>query len=401
MGVAPGQCKGMDDFRDSVGQMLSYGYMERVRVAVAETRVSSVLPNTTVEVRTRPNGQLTLVSTVDYFSLFERMDSDQERQLLHAAFGAEEHAAARIAELSLRQEVIDYVTSLPQPLIFTGFSTEMPTALRVILGEHSATEPFTYRAIGTHSGYVHDAGISLIISEARDRDGQMVHETKLYVDPDVSDDLEDLTTTLDFFALCSAGAKVYREDHDPSRVEGFDISGLFTALEGLASMVEGWRTCVQLDGWPARSVELRDFANPDAFNTIVGFARIVEDPDRVPVSSLALSGYETVPDGANLMREPTTILLPVVGNMKRHSVILHLTIAGTAVSYDGETVGLEFDSILAAECEARDRVEKSTIYPELIAASHVPTFCFGRPDQGVLPPGLDDLRLGWVGDEPA
>lgn len=399
MDVAPDQCKGMDDFRDSVGQMLSHGYSERVRVAVAEARVNSVLPSTTVQVRTGADGHLTLVSTVDYYSLFERMDQNQERQLLHAAFGAEEHAAARIAELSLRQEVIDYLTSLPQPLIFAGFSREMPTALRVVLDGEIATEPFSYRAIGTHSGYVHPAGISLIISAARDHDGQMMHETELYVDPDVRIALDDLTTTLDFFAHCSAGAKIYGEDDDPSRAKGFDISELFTALEGLASMVSGWRACTQLDGWPARSVDLRDFANPEVFNTIIGFAKILEDPTHVPASSLALAAYDSVPEGAQLEREPATILLPVVGNLRQHSLILHLTIAGSVVSYDDKLVAFEFDSLLSATCEARDHVEKSTIYPEIVAAGHMPTLCLGRSDEGRVPAGLEDLRLTWTTDE--
>lgn len=399
MEVGSEQCRGMVDFRDSVDQMLEHGYSNRVQVAVAEAGVNTVLPNTNVHVRTGATGQLTWVSTVDYYSLFERLDDDQERQLLHAAFGSEEHTAARLAELRLRSDVIDYLTSLPQPLVFSGFSQEMTTALRVIRDKHNVIEPFTYRAIGTHSAYVHDVGISLIFSEARNRDGQMVHETELYVDPDVSFALETLESTLDFFALLSDGAKVYRRDDDPSSRSGFDIGELFPALEGLAAMIEGWRTCTQLDGWPGRSVEFRDFTNPDAHNTIVGFARILGNADRVPVSSIVFGTYDSIPEGAQLERKGTTVVLPVVGNLRHHSVILHLTVAGTALIYNGETVALEFSSIIEAEYEVRDRVEKSTPYPEIIAGPGIPTQCFGRDERGTVPGSLSDLRLGWTEEE--
>ncbi len=398
MEVSPGDCQESGSFRGSVDRMLEHGYSNRVQVAVAESGVNSVLPNTSVHVRTGSNGQLTWVSTVDYYSLFERLDDGQERQLLHAAFGADERAAARISELSFRSDVIEFLTSLPQPLVFSGYSQEMPTALRVIRDESDVTEPFEFRAIGTHSGYVHDGGISLIFSEARDRDGQKVHETELYVDPDVSVALEDLTTAVDFFGLLSHGASVFRRDQDPRIDKGFDAGDLFPGLEGLAAMIDGWRTCTSVEGWPERSVELRDFANHDAFNTIVGFAGILRG-GRAPVSSITFGDYELVPEGTELDLAPATVLLPVVGNLRHHSLILQLALEATAHSWNGETVALEFGALLDAEFEVRARVEKSTPYPEIVCGAGIPTKCYGRDIQGTLPADLADVCLGWSIDQ--
>ena len=396
--ITPGECKTEDQFRVSLAEMLSYGYSERVRVAVAAARVNSVLPNTAVEVRTRGNGQLTLVSTVDYYSLFERIDDEQERELLHAVFGGDEHIADRVAELSLRPEVVDYLRSLPQPMIFAGLSRELGTSLRVAVGGESTSEPFTYRAIGTHFGFVHAAGISLIISRARDHNGTWVHETELFVDPLTSNVMDDLGATLNFFALCSPGAKLYREDHDPETVSGFDVEVMFRPLTSAAAMINAWRTCAQLDGWPARSVELKHFTDPEVFNTLAGFAHLVNEPASIASSSFVFRALPNGTETADLERRPTTVYVRIIGNLADHSMVLHLTVEGSTLLSEGEVVGFEFTSIISAECEARNRAQKSTAYPELVPGGAAPTFALGGAQQGVLPEGLDHLGLGWTGE---
>lgn len=396
MEVVPSECMTEDQFRASLAEMLSYGYSDKVRVAVAEARINSVLPNTTVVVRTGANGQLTLISTVDYYSLFERINDGQERELLHAVFGSAEHVADRVAKLSLRPEVIGYLRSLPQPMIFAGLSRELDTSLRVVTDGKSASEPFTYRAIGTHFGYVHAAGISLIVSRARDRDGTWVHETELFVDPLATNPMEDLGQTLDFFALFSPGARLYREDHDPQKVSGFDVDAVFTPLRSAAAMINAWRTCAQLDGWPGGAVELKHFTDPEVFNTLAGFAHLLEEPASIASISFVFRELPIGDGAADLERGPATVHVPIIGNLADKSVVLHLNVEGSTLSLEGDVVGFEFTSIISAECEVRDRAKKSTVYPELVPGPPAPTLAIGATERGVLPEGLDDLRLEWV-----
>jgi hypothetical protein len=54
--IAPGACKTEDEFRTSVAEMLSFGYSERVRVAVAAARVNSVLPTRPLRSAPEPTG---------------------------------------------------------------------------------------------------------------------------------------------------------------------------------------------------------------------------------------------------------------------------------------------------------------------------------------------------------
>jgi hypothetical protein len=281
-------------------------------------------------------------------------------------------------------------------MIFAGLTRELETSLRVVTGGQSVVEPFTYRAIGTHFGYVHTAGISLIISRDRDRDGTLVHETELFIDPLTSRFLDDLGATLDFFALCSQRAKLYREDHDPEAFSGLDVDVMFTPLRSAAAMINAWRTCTRLDGWPARSVELKHFTDSEVFNTLVGFARLLEEPASIASSSFVFRALPTVAEVRDLERGPTTVRVPIIGNLADHSVILHLSVEGSTLSLEGEVVGFEFTSIISAACEVRERAEKSTVYPELVPGAEAPTLALGVAERGVLPDGLGDLRLGWL-----
>jgi hypothetical protein len=227
MSVLPSDGLPEDKFEESLGTLLSPGFTESVRLAVAEAGLNAALPNATVEIRRQPDGQLTLVSNIDYFSLFEQFDESQERDLLHAAFGVEAHLVQRVAQLNPRPEIIKYLRALPQPALLTGYTTEARVMLEVTLDGASATTEFTFRKIGTHYAYVHDAGISLIVSHARERDGQMVHDTEVFIDPLADNVLDDLAGGPDFFEMCVEGAVIREGGEDPATGVGFDVAKCF------------------------------------------------------------------------------------------------------------------------------------------------------------------------------
>lgn len=207
--------------------------------------------------------------------------------------------------------------------------------------------------------------------------------------------MEDLSASLDFFALASAGAKLVEVDDDPESTTGFDVEAMFTPLLRIAAMIEAWRVCASLDGWPARLVELKHVADAEVFNTLVGFARLVNDPDLIAKISFLFRAIPTGTSTDDLERYGTTIYLPVVGNIAGQTLVLHLTTRGSTLSFDGDVVGFNFEAIESVEIEVRDRVEKSTIYPEIAPGGGAPTLALGVAQVGALPEGLQDIRLGW------
>lgn len=394
--VGPTDCSTEDDFGESLATLLSYGFTERVRLAVATAGINSVLPHATVEIRRSPDGQLTLVSNVEFFSLFEQFNESQEREVLRVAFGVDDHLVERLAGLNPRPDIMKYLRNLPQPTYLGGFTTQAEVVLEVERGEERASAPFTYRRIGTHYAYVHQCGLSLIISHARERGGVMIHETEVAVDALVDSVLEDLGTLLDFLELCGEDAVIREVSHDESVRHRFEVAQLFQPLHTIAAFVASWRICAMIEGWPERCVALNDVADPEVFYTLSGFARLVEQPDFIAAASFFLDRVTNPILREELTEAQTTAYAPFIGNLAGATVVLRLSASAMTLALDGEVRGIRFKNVEAGTCEVRELVAKTTIYPELAIGGNAPTFALApaRPE-GVLPSSLSDLAITW------
>lgn len=397
LSIRPNQCIDESLFQGDLRRLISTGFTEMVRLNHAEAGLRTLLPQTSVEIRRMADGQLTLVTTLDYFSLFDSSEIERERELLHAAFGAEQHFIQRLADLTPRPELAKYLRNLPKPTVLAGFTEELEVTLTVSHLGNDASERFTYRRIGTHFAYVHSSGVSLITSQARKKDGQWVHETELFVDPLVDLPLEDLGQLLDFFALCQGGAVMSVPMGDTQDPTLLDVNEFFPSLVGLGHFVESWRACAGIEGWPARSVALRDANDPEVFNTLSGFAHLINQVESIRSASFLI---QTVDDPASpdaLSESEVLAELPVIGNLSEQTVVLWLEVASRTLSLNEEVMGMRFDQVVAARAESRMLELKTSQYPEIVLASDGPTLVF-RPQrgEGVLAEGLGDLALRWA-----
>jgi hypothetical protein len=268
--------------------------------------------------------------------------------------------------------------------------------LEVERGEVQASTPFTYRRIGTHYAYVHQCGLSLIISHTRERDNVMVHETEVAVDPLADNVLEDLGTLLDFLELCGEDAVIREVADDGSVRHRFDVAQLFLPLHTFAVFVASWRVCAAIDGWPERSVALKDVSDPEVFYTLSGFARLVEQPDLIATTSFFLDSVMNPISREDLTEAPTTAYAPFIGNLASTTIVLRLAASAMTLALDGDVRGIHFKTVEAGTCEVRELVAKTTIYPELATGGDALTFALApaRPE-GVLPNSLRDLAVTW------
>jgi len=207
-----------------------------------------------------------------------------------------------------------YLRNLPQPTYLGGFTTQAEVVLEVERGEERASAPFTHRRIGTHYAYVHQCGLSLIISHARERGGVMIHETEVAVDALVDSVLEDLGTLLDFLELCGEDAVIREVSHDESVRHRFEVAQLFQPLHTIAAFVASWRICAMIEGWPERCVALNEVADPEVFYTLSGFARLVEQPDFIAAASFFLDRVTNPISREELTEAQTTAYAPFIGN---------------------------------------------------------------------------------------
>jgi hypothetical protein len=161
-------------------------------------------------------------------------------------------------------------------------------------------------------------------------------------------------------------------------------------------MIRGWRTCKQTDGWPERAVALKDAADPEIFYTLSGFARLLGTPESIAQHSFFLESLNNPISVDDLVESPGTALLPTVGNIAESTLVLELVATADTLTLGSNMRGFRFVSTQAASVDVRELVAKTSIYPELVPGEDNPTFAIapGRA-QGVLPPQLGDLAVGW------
>ena len=161
-------------------------------------------------------------------------------------------------------------------------------------------------------------------------------------------------------------------------------------------MIRGWRTCKQTDGWPERAVALKDAADPEIFYTLSGFARLLGTPESIAQHSFFLESLNNPISVDDLVESPGTALLPTVGNIAESTLVLKLVATAYTLALGSNMRGFRFVSTQAASVDVRELVAKTSIYPELVPGDDNPTFAIapGRA-QGVLPPQLGDLAVGW------
>lgn len=321
---------------------------------------------------------------------------EDAKAVLHAAFGSLQNQDRRIEQLTPKPDVMKYLRNLPQPTVLSGFAEEVEVVLRATASSNETTEaPFVKRRIGTHFAYVHDGGVSLIVSHSKQVDGTWVHETEVFVDPLVEQPLEDLGELHDFLTHCGPGSRIHvvAEDGTVSGA-GFSTDEVFLPMQTVAAFVRAWDVCSQIEGWPDRRVLLRDVADREVFYTLVGLAALVTGPDLIAKYSFYLAASDETRKPSDFVESSTTAHVPFIANLAADTLVVWLVVDSATLAYEGEVCGLRFASVKDARAELRALVQKTTVYPEMVANASEPTTTYAPGlIEGRVPTELDEISL--------
>lgn len=398
MDVYAADCSAEADFEKSLATAMSHGFNESMRIGLAERSLARILPTASVAIHRQPDGQLTLVSTVQYFDYFSTETEKQAKAVLHAAFGSLHNQDQRIAQLTPRPDVMKYLRNLPQPTVLSGFTEEAEVVLRAtMMSGETADAPFAKRRIGTHFAYVHDGGVSLIISHSKNVDGTWVHETEVFVDPLIELPLEDLGELHHFLAHCGVGSRIHVVAEDGTvDGAGFSIDETFLPLQTVARFVQAWEVCSKIEGWPDRRVLLRDVADREVFYTLAGLAALATAPESVAKYSFYLAASDETRRPSDFVETSTTAHVPFIANLAADTLVVWLVVDSATLAYEGRVRGLRFGSVEGAWAEVRPLVRKTTVYPEMVTDASEPTTTYApRLIEGRVPTELLDVGLGF------
>ncbi|RYB93718.1 hypothetical protein EUA93_04710 [Nocardioides oleivorans] len=394
-------CLPSTEFLASLRTVVAPGFTEAVHLRLTHQRISASVPGANIVITKDANRQLTLVTAVNFFDYFEVSSEDAEKGVLEAAFGSEAHALDRIAQLSPKPEILPHLNTLPRPSVLAGFTEEADGVLRVT-GKETVELNVVMRRIGTHFGWVHEAGFSFIISRSRPGpNGAMVHETELFIDPLVKCAMEDVPMEVrDFFGACDEEATLEVVGPKGERSPGprFSVKEHFPAALVVATFFDAWNTCKSFTGWPTREVQLRDARNEEVFNTVGVLAALWSRPDSLAGWSFVLETSNDQVDPTSLRSTPVMAAAPFIARLASRTLVAYFNGSAEVLGEIDDPTGLRFAEVAWIEIDVFDElVPKVTLYPELVISPALPTVAFspsGRVE-GTVHPSLENVTLTW------
>lgn len=368
MSMTPSKCRHERDFDTDLRQALEDYTPEQVRLAVAETRLRAHLPRSALEVRRTSSGDLTVVSLENFYELFSNSSSPVEDRLYAAVFGAPRLRVERLAEVGPRPGVLAGLRGLPVPY-FEGPVAEWGTTLLASGGQRSTQLAVTYHRAVAHSGWVHESGFSVTVSDAVKEEGVWVHRIEAVVDRDSNVTLSSAPDLWNFLEAC--GPESSLRDLD----KGWTIETSYVKSLGRFSF---YATCMRsvstLAGFDQLKTEIQAAESDEALNTAAWLAEVAKRP-------VVLEGFGYVLGEQPLddfEPQPRRVELAVVGNLGTHSAVSWLDAEVDWLAYDGFVRGLRINSVRSVRLEVGPTLEKESTWPELVVEDTWPTVAIGR-----------------------
>jgi hypothetical protein len=332
------------------------GFVESVRVSLAESGLRAAIPASRIQVHRGPDGAYTLVQVRDFFSQFR--DGDETRERLYAAmFGHEALIRPRLRSVPLRDEILRNLARLPQPVVI---------ASRLSAGEHdveatavdgtSVKCTFDVRISPGFTGWIHSSGFAITVSERTEYQGQWVHLLKAHTDPNVSVDLAAHADLWRFLEACVSGGKLrlYGEDHDGIDVDNFESLGFYGAFATYLRRIE------QLGVWAPGAWKLEDGADVEVLNSMALLAEVAIGGESIAALGFAWKELPFEEEGVR----PAWV--PIAMNLRDRGLVVWVRTEAHLLVNDGRYVGLRFDGISEVRIDLRDARFKKGRWPEIV-----------------------------------
>jgi hypothetical protein len=376
LSVTPNDCFAESQFRRHLLRALAPGYTEHVRLDLANRSLRNLVPDAGIQLVRDPSGDVTLVTTFNFFDYFDLLTDEAQEAAYNAAFGIPGLRAARLQALALKQGLLDNFEDLPKPYILAGFTAEEPRELVVDGPAGRARCTFLYTRGAGHYGYVHPSGVALTVSDRVRRDGQYVHETTVHLDADVEVLVSGLDRALvEFLGCCVHGSSISIVD------SGWRMDvDYFHALLILHDYIAGAQQAATVTGWEESLAPLRDGLNREANVTVSFIGELAADPGRLNRLNFLVEIEGAPRDVDQLAREDATVVVPIVANTAIASVVIWLTTNATLyMDDDGALIGLRVAEGQKISLEQRDRASKHSVDPELILGGDAPVVVLSAP----------------------
>lgn len=391
--MTPARCRDESAFETDLGNAIRGNAPERIRVAVARSRLVEYLPDASLQVARDDGGELTVVSVGNFYSFFARSDAPQRDELYAAVFGAPRLRFERLAELGPRPEVAQALARLPEPFLLGGADE---TKFTVVAENSSGRDMLEMIRVvtPTHTGWVHEAGFSITISKAKFDGEHWIHEVDAHVDETEPIYLADHGELWRFLERCTHDA-VLRPEYQPALSLHADM---VRGLRGPHYFASCMRVAAKLSGWEEVRASLPRANDSESFYTMGLLAEAATRPSFLQRFGFVLeTPGKTTPDFEEVS---VKCEVPIVGNLGDAAVVCWFEAAVRLLTVGDQTRGIRLDNISSVTVEVAVRHDKATIFPELVVDPLWPTValdgCGGArsdTDASSWAVGLRDMEL--------
>ena len=260
---------------------------------------------------------------------------------------------------------------------------------------------FAATSNGQHYGWLHPAGASITVSRSKLVDGRYIHETAAFFDPVVSTDFGDHPSLTAFLAAAEVSGAIL-QDRSGFRMEVSYFPGLVRASQ----LARRWTLAQTLSGWERGIIYLRDADDMETHATLDFLAKLSGSAEEMRLSfvveevPLGVSSTTSAADVASkLDGRPALFTIPAIANTPNVTVIAKVTAEGEVFQdRQGYLHGVRLRRCRDIQLDVRRLVQKSSIFPEFVLYSPLPTLPIGFPKesdvpQTTVPQALDDLTV--------
>ncbi|MCX5868033.1 MAG: hypothetical protein NT009_11285 [Proteobacteria bacterium] len=370
-------------FRSELLKAIEPGYVEIMRLNLANKMLSKNISENRIEVRRSPRGEYTLIHLKSYFNQFDLNKGKNKEFFQSAIFGLDDFMPERLAKLSIHNEMLRALRYVPGPVFIIGNLDYRKTKLEVSGNNGNAQCTFEVRKTNDHFGFVHESGLSIIISKAVLHEGKYVHWIEGSVDQKSAAALDDLKETKEFLLKCIPSAKI--NEIGKESIFSVDYSEVLYKCGFFARYYDETVSWIK---WPKGTWLLRDAMEMENLNTLGFLSKLSKNKSFLDGFGFMIKKI----DERYTQKEEKLFKIPICLNLPRSHMVVWLNIKGFLFIYEDKIIGIKINNLLSLDYEIKNNRLSKSIWPEIVVTKYWPSIQFGQKN---LEKGTDKPDWGY------
>lgn len=371
------------EIRSAVEGLFNPGAWEKIESLKREMKLQQIVPGARLTVVITAGSVFSIVHVPEYSDQYRGERLEVKEKIEAVIFGRQELLKERMENLQPRNGLLAALEGTPSPIIIgmAKWSEFGSVEIKACREQEEAICRFEMKKSGIWIAFCHRSGLSLKVSEAVEKDGQLVHLTEDHIDAATQlSDLQD--RELSKFLLCC------REGGHLEFASGLLLSASqfrnLNALGWLCDYLERLQhvSWLAVEGWRASDVTEEDL------QSLRFLSKIEERRNILDGFGFILGGFEL----SAVRNHPTHFKLPICMNLRGKGFVCWLRADGMLFiePEQNRCVGLRVTTVKEALVKETGKSYPTNGFPKMKVFSGWPAIAVFQTEQALTWTGDDD-----------